>query len=54
MPSPSNCMHSFQILKSNTNHIVWHCNLCRSGPHWFIFECTLCKLKTCRPCTANA
>ena len=46
--------HSFTMIKSNTNLLVWHCSKCHSGPHWFIFECSNCKLKTCRPCSSKA
>lgn len=48
-----NCTHSFSIIKSETNILVWTCAMCSSGPHWFIYECRLCKLKTCRPCSTK-
>lgn len=28
--------------------------MCHSGPHWFIFECQRCELRTCRPCSSKA
>ncbi|KAH7128522.1 hypothetical protein B0J11DRAFT_431787 [Dendryphion nanum] len=54
MAQPSNCTHSFNMIKSDTNLIVWNCNMCHSGGHAFIYECSNCKLKTCRPCTSKA
>ncbi len=43
------CHHSFTMIKSDTTLMLWTCGMCHSGPHWFIFECKYCKLKTCRP-----
>ncbi|KAF4305631.1 hypothetical protein GTA08_BOTSDO06191 [Botryosphaeria dothidea] len=54
MAVPSNCEHSFKMVKSDNSLIHWICNMCHSGPHWFIFECQRCKLKTCRPCSSKA
>ncbi|KAF8847961.1 hypothetical protein BDZ45DRAFT_665156 [Acephala macrosclerotiorum] len=51
MAVPGYCNHSFNMLKSESTLIQWACSMCHSGPHWFIFECRYCKLKTCRPCT---
>ena len=51
MAVSGSCEHSFKMIKSDTTLILWHCNICHSGPHWYIFECQHCKLKTCRPCT---
>ncbi|KAH7386462.1 hypothetical protein BKA64DRAFT_696875 [Cadophora sp. MPI-SDFR-AT-0126] len=51
MAVPSYCHHSFNLLKSESTLIQWVCSMCHSGPHWYIFECKYCKLKTCRPCT---
>jgi len=48
------CHHSFKIIKSETTLLLWNCGMCGSGPHWFIFECKYCKLKTCRPCAHTA
>lgn len=45
------CVHYFEILKSESSLIQWRCNVCHSGPHWFIFECKYCKIKTCCACT---
>lgn len=47
------CSHNFKVIKSDTSLIQWMCNLCHSGPHWFIFECRYCKLKTCRLCAGT-
>ncbi|KAK2614388.1 hypothetical protein N8I77_001221 [Diaporthe amygdali] len=46
MAIQSNCAHSFQVIKSDSTLIVWHCNLCHSGPFYIIFECRYCKLHT--------
>jgi hypothetical protein len=54
MAVPSHCNHSFNLLKSESTLIQWVCAICHSGPHWHIFECKYCKLKTCRPCAAKA
>ena len=51
MAIPGYCHHSFNLLKSESTLIQWVCSMCHSGPHWYIFECKYCKLKTCRPCT---
>ncbi|KAG4421478.1 hypothetical protein IFR04_005428 [Cadophora malorum] len=51
MAVPNYCHHSFNLLKSESTLIQWVCSMCHSGPHWYIFECKYCKLKTCRPCT---
>ena len=53
MSAETDCQHSFTMIKSDTTLILWHCGMCHSGPHWFIFECTYCKLKTCRQCASN-
>lgn len=50
----SNCEHAFKMVKSDNPLIHWICNLCHSGPHWFIFECHRCELRTCRPCSSKA
>ena len=52
MAIPGPC-HSFIFLKSDSTLIQWTCGLCHSGPHWYIFECKYCKLKTCRPCSSK-
>ncbi|EGP83916.1 uncharacterized protein MYCGRDRAFT_48452 [Zymoseptoria tritici IPO323] len=54
MAKPGKCEHSFKMIKSDTTLILWNCNMCHLGPHWFIYECAKCKLKTCRTCTAKA
>ncbi|KAF2762318.1 hypothetical protein EJ05DRAFT_205445 [Pseudovirgaria hyperparasitica] len=44
MAASGTCQHSFQVIKSDTTLIVWNCQLCHSGPHWYIYECrNLCK-----------
>src|SRR6266699_5422467 len=45
------CANEFKMIKYDNTLIQWTCNLCNSGPHWFIFECKYCKLHTCRTCT---
>ena len=45
------CAHNFALLKSDSTLVQWACQLCYSGPHWWIFECRYCKLHTCRTCT---
>lgn len=49
--TPSTCRHSFRMIKSDTSLLLWNCGMCASGPHWAIFECSVCKLKACRLCT---
>lgn len=48
------CVHSFSIIKSDTNLMIWTCSLCHVGPHWYIYECAYCKLKVCQGCTSKA
>ncbi|KAF5523166.1 hypothetical protein CGCA056_v005243 [Colletotrichum aenigma] len=48
MAVASACAHSFKMIKSDSTLIQWTCNLCHSGPHWWIFECRYCKIHTCR------
>jgi DNA-directed RNA polymerase subunit RPC12/RpoP len=52
--TPVNCRHTFKVVKSDTSFVVWLCNVCHSGPHSLIYECSSCKLKTCRPCVPKA
>ncbi|KAK7523491.1 hypothetical protein HDK77DRAFT_52059 [Phyllosticta capitalensis] len=54
MAVSGSCDHSFKMIKSDNTLIHWICNLCHSGPHWFIYECQRCKLKSCRPCSTKA
>lgn len=54
MAIPGYCHHSFTMIKSPNTLLLWRCGICQSGPHWFIFECKYCKLKTCRECTFHA
>ncbi|SZF00458.1 unnamed protein product [Blumeria hordei] len=49
MSTPKYCNHSFHIIKSETTLIQWACYICHSGPHWLIFQCKYCNLKTCHP-----
>jgi len=51
MAKPGKCEHGFKVIKSDTTLILWNCNMCHSGPHWFIHECSKCKLKACKPCS---
>ncbi|KAF3803205.1 hypothetical protein GCG54_00013311 [Colletotrichum gloeosporioides] len=48
MAVASACAHSFKMIKSDSTLIQWTCNLCHSGPHWWIFECRYCKIHTCQ------
>jgi hypothetical protein len=54
MAKPGKCEHSFKVIKSDTTLILWNCNMCHSGPHWWIYECAKCKLKACKTCMAKA
>jgi hypothetical protein len=54
MAVPSDCTHSFKLIKSDTTLVLWNCGLCHSGPHWSIYKCSNCKLETCRPCVSKA
>ncbi|KAH8884849.1 hypothetical protein GQ53DRAFT_786015 [Thozetella sp. PMI_491] len=54
MAHATNCAHSFKMIKTDNTLIQWTCQLCHSGPHWWIFECQYCKLHTCRACTQSA
>jgi len=47
------CEHFFKVLKSDTHLIVWNCDMCHSGPHWWIHECTNCQQKACQSCRAK-
>lgn len=54
MAKPGKCEHTFKVIKSDTTLILWNCNMCHSGPHWWIYECAKCKLKACKTCSAKA
>ncbi|CZS92477.1 uncharacterized protein RAG0_03059 [Rhynchosporium agropyri] len=54
MAIPKYCHHTLNLLKSESTLIQWTCSQCYSGPHWYIYECKYCKLKTCRPCADKA
>lgn len=54
MAKPGKCEHTFKVIKSDTTLILWNCNLCHSGPHWWIYECAKCKLKACQTCMQKA
>lgn len=53
MAVSSSCAHSFKMIKSDNSLIQWACNMCHSGPHWWIFECRYCKAHMCRACAHN-
>ncbi|KXL46731.1 hypothetical protein M433DRAFT_65301 [Acidomyces richmondensis BFW] len=53
MAKPGKCDHAFKMIKSDTSLILWNCNMCHSGPHWYILECSKCKLKLCQRCTTK-
>ncbi|KAK8872306.1 hypothetical protein PGQ11_002820 [Apiospora arundinis] len=44
MAVANNCAHSFKMIKSDSTLIQWTCNLCHSGPSWWIFECRYCSI----------
>ncbi|KAK3369546.1 hypothetical protein B0T24DRAFT_361916 [Lasiosphaeria ovina] len=48
--APALCAHGFKMIKSDNTLMQWSCQLCHSGPHWWIFECRFCKFKTCHSC----
>ncbi|KAF2787536.1 hypothetical protein K505DRAFT_257503 [Melanomma pulvis-pyrius CBS 109.77] len=50
MAVAAKCRHIFGLIKSDTTLILWNCNLCHSGLHWFIYQCFRCKNKICRNC----
>ncbi|KAF2225042.1 hypothetical protein BDZ85DRAFT_194494 [Elsinoe ampelina] len=50
---PPRCPHQWLMKKSDTTLLVWRCQMCHSGPHWYIFECQRCRRKCCRPCTTK-
>ncbi|EAA32494.2 hypothetical protein GE21DRAFT_6500 [Neurospora crassa] len=50
MALSNGCAHHFVLIKSESSLIQWTCQLCQSGPHYFIYECRYCKMRTCRPC----
>jgi uncharacterized Zn-finger protein len=52
--TPIRCQHSFKGIRSDTSVVVWNCNMCHSGPHSLIYECSNCKLQTCRSCVSKA
>ena len=45
------CSHNFRTIKSHSTTDLWHCSVCHSGPHWLIYDCQHCNMKTCRPCS---
>jgi hypothetical protein len=50
---PVDCRHTFKIHKSEEDFRVWSCNFCHSGPHSFIYECSECRARSCRPCVSK-
>ncbi|KAI3326160.1 hypothetical protein HD806DRAFT_438400 [Xylariaceae sp. AK1471] len=46
----STCVHSFIVVKAIDPQQYFICQVCRSGPHWWIFECNYCTVHYCRPC----
>lgn len=54
MAMATSCAHSFVMIKSDSTLLQWTCNICHSGPSWFIFECQYCKLHCCRTCCDHA
>jgi hypothetical protein len=54
MAIQSDYAHSFQVIKSDSTLIMWHCNLCHSGPFSIIFDCRYWKLHSCHPCMQGA
>ncbi|RPA78752.1 hypothetical protein BJ508DRAFT_328926 [Ascobolus immersus RN42] len=69
LPVSTRCSHKFKLLNSESDDLLWDCDMCGSGPHWFIFECRCvektqdsngvigirrCALKACRNCAYEA
>lgn len=54
MALSAGCAHQFVLLKSDTTLLQWMCAVCHSGPHWMIYECRFCRIKTCRGCMQSA
>lgn len=52
--APAKCQHQWQVVKSDTTLIQWNCIRCHSGPYLYIYECQICKIKTCQPCTSKS
>lgn len=50
---PVGCTHNWKVIKSDTSLILWRCNLCRSGPHWWIYSCIGCQTRSCKSCLAK-
>ncbi|KAK3337913.1 hypothetical protein B0H65DRAFT_511864 [Neurospora tetraspora] len=46
MALSNGCAHHFVLIKSESSLIQWTCQLCHSGPHYFIYECRYCKMRT--------
>ena len=42
--------HSWKEIQSPNSILNWRCAFCQSGPHWMIWECLHCKIKSCRRC----
>ena len=53
IPELAKRKHEFKMLKSESMLVLWNCSLCQSGPHWYIYECSICLTKVCRSCTAT-
>ena len=45
--------HSWKEIQSPMSLLSWHCHFCQSGPHWMIWECIHCRVKSCRHCLTH-
>jgi len=48
------CVHHFEMKKTDNTLVQFTCALCHSGQHMWIMECKHCKLKVCRACTQSS
>ncbi|KAL8409732.1 hypothetical protein RB594_007984 [Gaeumannomyces avenae] len=44
------CVHVWDLIKSDTNLLQWHCAFCHDGPRTYIWQCKYCTVKACRTC----
>ena len=45
------CEHHWMSIKAPNETLLWSCQRCHSGPHWFIQECQTCKSRYCGRCS---
>ncbi|OAG06641.1 uncharacterized protein CC84DRAFT_1257937 [Paraphaeosphaeria sporulosa] len=51
--APETCKHTWNVIKSDTEILVWHCSSCHAGPHLYIYECDGCKAHLCLSCKSK-